>query len=131
MPASCTAPGWAPLPLLRPPRNSHPASAADPAERALRALRWPQAFGHALPPVMRACAYMPYMHSEDLDDQRQGQARMKSLPEGRFFDANRKSAREHLAIVERFGRFPHRNAVLERESTPEELAFLETPGSSF
>ena len=112
-------------------RDSAQAYATDQAALALAAHGVRQGFDQALPPVMRAFAYMPYMHSEDLDDQRQCQARMKSLPEGRFFDANRRAAREHLAIVERFGRFPHRNAVLERESTPEEFTFLETPGSSF
>ena len=40
-------------------------------------------------------------------------------------------AKRHLAIIERFGRFPHRNKVLGRESTPEERAFLEQPGSTF
>ena len=40
-------------------------------------------------------------------------------------------ARKHAVIIERFGRYPHRNAVLGRASTPEELAFLATPGSRF
>jgi len=42
-----------------------------------------------------------------------------------------RSALRHKAIIDRFGRYPHRNAVLGRSSTPEELAFLATPGSSF
>jgi uncharacterized protein (DUF924 family) len=54
-----------------------------------------------LTPKQRAFAYMPYMHSES------------------------------LAINERFGRYPHRNAILGRTSTPEELVFLNKPGSSF
>ncbi len=112
-------------------RGSAQAYATDQAALALAAHGLRQGFDRALPPVMRAFAYMPYMHSEDLDDQRQCLAQMESLPEGQFFDANRRSARQHLAIVERFGRFPHRNAALERDSSAEELAFLETPGSSF
>jgi uncharacterized protein (DUF924 family) len=44
---------------------------------------------------------------------------------------NLEFAIRHREIIERFGRFPHRNAVLGRDSTPEELAFLEQPGSSF
>jgi uncharacterized protein (DUF924 family) len=44
---------------------------------------------------------------------------------------NLRFERSHLAILERFGRYPHRNAILGRESTPEELAFLQEPGSGF
>jgi uncharacterized protein (DUF924 family) len=75
----------------------------------------------------RAFAYMPYMHSESLLIH--GQAvRLFALPgmEGTLVFEMR-----HKAIIERFGRYPHRNAILERISTAEEQAFLDQPGSSF
>jgi uncharacterized protein (DUF924 family) len=91
--------------------------------------------GHdqALPPIQRTFLYMPLMHSEDLRDQDQALALFETLAgvaPGRL-DGSLKAARSHRDIVARFGRFPHRNKVLGRESTAEEQAFLETPGSSF
>lgn len=71
--------------------------------------------------------YLPFEHSEDLADQVRYTALALSLD-----DRNRmKYAHRHHEIIERFGRFPHRNAALGRPSTPEELAFLEEPDSSF
>ena len=52
-------------------------------------------------------------------------------PEGTERDASIEYARRHRAIIERFGRFPHRNAALGRTSTPAEIAFLDEPNSSF
>jgi uncharacterized protein (DUF924 family) len=80
-----------------------------------------------LPPVQRAFAYMPYMHSESLA------IHALSLPlfSQPGLEDNLKFELRHRAIIERFGRYPHRNAVLGRASTPEELAFLSEPGSSF
>ncbi|GAB3376892.1 DUF924 domain-containing protein [Spongiibacter taiwanensis] len=75
----------------------------------------------------RAFMYMPYMHSESLAIQRAS----LSLFEGLGQQNNLDFARAHFAIIERFGRYPHRNAILGRASTAEELAFLEQPGSSF
>jgi uncharacterized protein (DUF924 family) len=79
--------------------------------------------------------YMPFMHAEDRDAQQRCvelfEREQQRLPEdlaGRF-DPN--WAVMHREIVDRFGRFPHRNELLGRESTDEEKAFLEKPGSSF
>ncbi len=70
---------------------------------------------------------MPMMHSEDLVVQRDS-----ILLFATHTDQNTLSfAQRHLAIIERFGRFPHRNQVLSRQSTAQERAFLEQPGSSF
>ena len=68
---------------------------------------------------------MPFDHSEDLADQQRGIDLLETLPpvEGRPGDG--RMSRLHLEIVERFGRFPHRNAILGRESTAEEFAFLD------
>jgi len=82
-------------------------------------------------PVERQFLYLPFEHSEDLADQDLGVERMRSLD---AFDETRGIsdwAERHRAIIRRFGRFPHRNAVLGRRSTPEEIEFLKLPGSSF
>lgn len=90
-----------------------------------------------LAPVERVFVYLPFEHSEDLDDQRLSvelfEQLEQSVPEGQRsqFAGFSDYARQHARIIERFGRFPHRNAVLGRPSTAEETAFLELPGSSF
>ena len=73
---------------------------------------------------LNAFLAMPLMHSEDLADQDAGVDWMERIGN----EANRKSAREHRAIVSRFGRFPHRNAVLDRSTTADEQAFLDAGG---
>mgnify|MGYP003393817902 CR=1 FL=1 len=70
--------------------------------------------------------YLPFMHAEDLAAQR----RCVDLIANRG-GGDTTWAVKHLQIIERFGRFPHRNAVLGRPSSPEEVAFLKQPGSSF
>jgi uncharacterized protein (DUF924 family) len=92
------------------------------AEEALAA-------GHdrALPPDRRLFLYLPLEHSEDLGRQERCVALMAALGDPILLDY----AVRHRDIVARFGRFPHRNAILGRDSTPEEQAFLEEPGSSF
>lgn len=74
----------------------------------------------------RAFMYMPYMHSESRLIHATAVALFRERAPG-----NLDYALRHKAIIDRFGRFPHRNAVLGRTSSPEELAFLATPGSSF
>ena len=81
----------------------------------------------SLPVAQRRFAYMPYMHSESALIHQQAVA-LFSQP---GLEDNLRFERAHQAIIERFGRYPHRNAVLGRTSTPEELAFLQEPGSSF
>ncbi|MCB1109169.1 MAG: DUF924 domain-containing protein [Chlamydiia bacterium] len=88
-----------------------------------------------LSPQQRAFFYMPFEHSEDLAVQNQSVVLFKALSEEFPSDTMLKSfydyAVRHRNIIEKFGRYPHRNAVLNRQSTPEELAFLTQPGSSF
>jgi uncharacterized protein (DUF924 family) len=82
-------------------------------------------------PVERMFAYLPFEHSESLEDQLKActlTAPLDAFPE--TLDAYHYAVR-HREIVERFGRFPHRNAILGRGSTPEELEFLKQPGSGF
>lgn len=76
----------------------------------------------------RQFLYLPLMHSENLDDQIEC---VRLCEERTEHEVLQDFARQHLRIVERFGRFPHRNAVLERDSTPEEIEFLKEEGSSF
>lgn len=77
--------------------------------------------------AQRAFLYMPYMHSES--------AAIHALAVALFsqpgLEHNLDFELRHKAIIDRFGRYPHRNAVLGRASTAEEAAFLQTPGSSF
>ncbi|HEY1077396.1 MAG TPA: DUF924 family protein [Fontimonas sp.] len=81
----------------------------------------------ALSPVERGFLFLPYMHSESARIHETAEALYLAhgLPENLDFE------RRHRAIIERFGRYPHRNAVLGRASTAEEQAFLQQPGSSF
>jgi uncharacterized protein (DUF924 family) len=81
----------------------------------------------SLPLAQRSFAYMPYMHSESALVH--AQAALLFAQPG-MEDTLRFELR-HKAIIDRFGRYPHRNALLGRESTPEELAFLNEPGSGF
>jgi uncharacterized protein (DUF924 family) len=85
-----------------------------------------------LPGVMRQFLYLPFEHSEDLTDQRESMRLFTQLGQDEPALADLAEwARKHEVIVERFGRFPHRNAALGRESTPEETEFLKQPGSGF
>jgi len=75
----------------------------------------------------RVFFYMPYMHSESASVHETA-VQLFSRPGAEF---NHEYELKHKAIIDRFGRYPHRNAILGRESTPEELEFLRQPGSSF
>jgi uncharacterized protein (DUF924 family) len=86
----------------------------------------------ALPPLRRAFVYLPYEHAEDAQTQRESLALHAALARDDPSLARQEEyAKRHAEIVERFGRFPHRNLVLGRVSSDEELAFLQQPGSSF
>lgn len=76
----------------------------------------------------RLFTYLPLEHSEDLADQERCVALMRTLDEQPLW---LDYAIRHRDVVARFGRFPHRNGILGRDSTPEELEFLAQPGSSF
>lgn len=86
----------------------------------------------ALPRVGRVFFYMPLMHAEALALQDECVSRFEALVKGsppelsETLQGNLRFAREHRDIIQRFGRFPHRNAAMGRASTPEEITFLET-----
>jgi uncharacterized protein (DUF924 family) len=77
--------------------------------------------------AQRSFAYMPYMHSESALIHNQAVELFSQLGQ----EDNLRFEHAHKAIIDRFGRYPHRNATLGRSSTAEELAFLSGPGSSF
>ncbi len=81
----------------------------------------------ALPPERRAFVYMPLMHSESRAVHTHAEALFVALGSANSLDFERR----HKAIVDRFGRYPHRNEALGRASTPDELVFLSQPGSRF
>lgn len=88
----------------------------------------------ALPPFMRWFAYLPFEHSESLADQARAVAlftRLRADAHDAAFDAALDYAIRHHDVIAQFGRFPHRNAILGRTSTDEEVEFLRQPGSSF
>jgi uncharacterized protein (DUF924 family) len=80
-----------------------------------------------LPVAHRMFMYMPFMHSESSLIHAEA-IRLFALP---GMADNLEYERQHKAIIDRFGRYPHRNEILGRESTVEELAFLQLPGSDF
>jgi len=86
-----------------------------------------QGFDQQLPAQQRLFMYMPYMHSESVLIHQRAVALFTALglPDNLDFEY------KHQAIIDRFGRYPHRNALLGRASTAEELAFLQQPNSSF
>lgn len=87
-----------------------------------------------LPPLRRWFVFMPFMHSETLIDQERTVALFAGLRrEGQdpAYESAYDYALRHREVIERFGRFPQRNAALGRTSTPDEIAFLAQPGSGF
>ena len=105
--------------------------ATDHKARALARMTLDEGFDQQLGPVQRIFIYLPFEHSESLADQNLSVKLFNMLPRIPNRDDGISSALRHREIVERFGRFPHRNAILGRETTPEEAAFLEEPNSSF
>jgi len=75
-----------------------------------------------LTPKQKAFLYLPFMHSENLSDQQKGIDLFKSAG----LEDNARYAQHHYGVIERFGRFPHRNEELGRGSSEEEIAYLKT-----
>jgi uncharacterized protein (DUF924 family) len=82
-------------------------------------------------PVERLFLYLPFEHSEALEDQQRACELTKPLAAFAETDDAHRYAVAHRDVIQRFGRFPHRNAILGRESTAAELEFLKQPGSGF
>jgi len=88
-------------------------------------------FDAALAPQERRFLYMPFEHSEALADQERSIALFEALARETGLDEPVDSAVRHADVIRRFGRFPHRNAILGRPSTAQELDYLAQPGSGF
>jgi uncharacterized protein (DUF924 family) len=90
-----------------------------------------QGYDRTMLPVERLFGYLPFEHSEALADQRMACELYRPLDAFEETADAYRYALLHREIIERFGRFPHRNAILGRASTPEEIEFLKQPGSGF
>jgi uncharacterized protein (DUF924 family) len=101
-------------------RNEARAFATDAAALELARRAVDRGVDARIDPALRAFAYLPFMHSENLADQE----RCVALCRAAGLTDNIDFAVEHADIIRRFGRFPHRNRVLGRATTPEEAAFL-------
>jgi uncharacterized protein (DUF924 family) len=108
-------------------RDTPRAFAQDPLALALAQELVASQGDHSLPLAQRSFAYMPYMHSESALVHAQAVA----LFDQPGMEETLRFERAHQAIIARFGRYPHRNAILGRESTAEELVFLSELGSGF
>jgi uncharacterized protein (DUF924 family) len=108
-------------------RGDPRAFATDAAALALAKRAIAEGKDMLLPPEQRAFVYLPFQHSEDAGDQ----ARSIELFTALGNKLNLDYAVRHKEIIDRFDRFPHRNAILGRKSTAEEIEFLKQPGSSF
>ena len=113
------------------PRNIHrgtpEAFSSDATALALAAGLISKGGDRELSDVERQFLYMPYQHAEDLSVQERSLELYCALGNANVLDF----ATRHRDIIVRFGRFPHRNVIVGRASTPEEVAFLQQPGSSF
>lgn len=111
------------------PRNAFRGTPAmyggDPLARQVAAAALAAGHDRAVAPELKIFFYLPFMHAEDLADQERSLALCQAEAQGHVG-----YAKEHRDIIARFGRFPHRNAILGRESSPEERRFLEEGGFS-
>jgi uncharacterized protein (DUF924 family) len=113
-------------------RNTPRAFAGDPLALAAARTMLDRGQDQDLPPWQRFFAYMPLEHAEDLAMQDESVRRFTQLA-AQAPDTQEllDYAKRHRDVIARFGRFPHRNAILGRPSTPEEVEFLKQPGSGF
>ena len=110
------------------PRNLYrgrpQAFATDPQARWAASKGIARGHDQATDPALRVFFYMPFEHAEDLADQDRAVALMQALGDADYL----RYAELHRDLIRRFGRFPHRNTILGRESTVEEIAYLAGPG---
>ncbi len=118
-------------------RDRPQAFATDPQALALSLAALDAGEDRQLAPIERVFLYLPLEHAESIGMQEQSVslyeklARAAAADERALFDDFLEYARRHRDVVARFGRFPHRNAILGRASTPDEIEFLKQPGSRF
>jgi uncharacterized protein (DUF924 family) len=107
-------------------RGAARAFATDPLARAAARVILERGWDRQMTQPEQLFAYLPFEHSEVLADQDLSVERMQD-----FDEEQRRYAERHRDIIRRFGRFPHRNDLLGRESTAAEIEFLKSPGSRF
>lgn len=118
-------------------RGTAQAFAQDPVAQRLAVSGIERSVDRELLPAQRAFFYLPLEHAEDIELQRlcvrcfDGLAHTVAPARRKDYASFLDYATRHRDIIERFGRFPHRNKILGRASTPEEVEFLKQPGSSF
>ncbi len=118
-------------------RDSAQAFMYDPIALAAAEICVDSGMDQQLLPVQRAFVYMPFEHSESIENQHRSielfQLLLDSVEERqkKLFEGFLNYAKDHLKVIEQFDRFPHRNRVVERESSEAELAYLAEPGAGF
>lgn len=112
-------------------RDTPRAFAGDPLALATASRAVDAGFDRSLAKLERWFLYLPFEHSEDLAMQERSLELLGRLSEDTADPSPLDWAERHAVIIRRFGRYPHRNAILGRASTPEEIAFLREPGSGF
>jgi uncharacterized protein (DUF924 family) len=113
-------------------RNTPQSFAGDPLALAAARGLVERGADRELAPMQRAFVYLPFEHAEDPYMQERAVELFSNLAaEFPGFDEMLDYAHRHRGVIARFGRFPHRNEILGRASTPDEIAFLQQPGSRF
>lgn len=120
-------------------RNSAQSFAYDAQALALAKSVVDQKWDLTFNPIERLFVYLPFEHSENMSDQNTCVAKMEELlesvdPEGPYVEFCTQVvqyAKDHRALIEQFSRYPHRNSILGRESTPEEILFLQDKDELF
>lgn len=112
-------------------RNTPQAFATDWQALSTAQYAVAQGYDRSLLPVQRWFIYLPFEHSENLEHQNRAVALFKQLSDDPDSADAIKYAIRHREVILKFGRFPHRNAILGRVSTAQEEEFLQQPGSSF
>ncbi len=112
-------------------RGERAAFASDPLALAAAIDAVGNKLDRELPPLQRAFLYLPFEHSENLADQDCAVELFETMRAEPGMPSMIDYAHRHRSVIARFGRFPHRNKILGRASTPDEEMFLREPGSSF
>jgi uncharacterized protein (DUF924 family) len=112
-------------------RDTPAAFSGDARARATADEAIARGFDRELTPVERWFLYMPFQHSESLEDQQRSLTLFRALASDTGLASPLEWAERHAEVIRLFGRFPHRNAILGRPSSREELEFLRSPGSRF
>jgi uncharacterized protein (DUF924 family) len=112
-------------------RNTPKVFATDSQALATAKYAIAQRYDQSLLPVQRWFIYLPFEHSESKEEQARSLQLWEQLRGDPDSDSAIDYARRHAEVIQRFGRFPHRNSILGRLSTLEEIEFLKQPGSSF